>query len=95
MYCHGSGADSDRLGGGHTHAWAQVETPEAGWVDFDPTSGRIGPDGLVRIAVADHPRDVIPIQGVYHGAADDFLDMEVEVQVTAAPSEPSPLWSVA
>ena len=25
-------------------------TPEAGWVDLDPTSGRVGPQGLIRIA---------------------------------------------
>ena len=96
-YVHCPEADdaADRLGGGHTHAWAQVLTPEAGWVDFDPTSGRIGPDGLVRIAVAEHPRDASPIQGVYHGAADDFLDMQVEVQVRSAQPEPSSLSSVA
>ena len=92
-----------RLGGGHTHAWTQVLTPEAGWVDFDPTSGRVGPQGLIRIAVADDPADAIPIQGVYVGEAADFLDMHVEVAVESeAPLanppiffEPSPLWSVA
>ena len=89
--------------GGHTHAWAQVFTPEAGWVDFDATSGRVGSAGLIRVAVADDPADTAPIQGVYDGAADDFLHMEVAVMVeAAAPSvdsvpspEPSPLWSVA
>ncbi len=92
-----------RRGGGHTHAWAQVLTPEAGWVDFDPTSGRVGPDGLVRVAVADEPRDALPIQGVYMGAADDFLGMHVEVDVRVAGKhprpafavEPLPMWSVA
>ena len=100
-------ADADEApaspAGGHTHAWAQVFTPEAGWVDFDATSGRVGPAGLIRVAVADDPSDAAPIQGVYDGAADDFLHMEVAVLVeVAAPafhsasgSEPSPLWSVA
>lgn len=104
-YVHCPDVDDEpmRAGGGHTHAWAQVLTPEAGWVDFDPTSGRVGPDGLIRIAVADQPRDALPIQGVYMGSADDFLGMHVEVDVRAAGEvsrpmfevEPSPLWSVA
>ena len=91
-----------RASGGHTHAWAQVLTPEAGWVDLDPTSGRVGPEGLIRIAVAEHPGDALPIQGVYLGAADDFLHMQVQVEVSAAARvsktpvecEPLPLWSV-
>ena len=90
-------------GGGHTHAWAQVLTPEAGWIDFDPTAGRAGPYGLIRVAVADDPAEAIPIQGVYLGDAADFLHMQVEVAVemAAAPAnshvrfEPSPKWSVA
>ena len=104
-YVHCPEVDDEPLrpGGGHTHAWAQVLTPEAGWVDFDPTSGRVGPDGLIRIAVADQPRDALPIQGVYLGSADDFLGMHVEVDVRATVEvprpalevEPSPLWSVA
>lgn len=103
VHCPDPGAGPPRAGGGHTHAWAQVLTPEAGWVDFDPTSGRVGPQGLIRIAVAEHPADAVPIQGVYQGAAEDFLDMHVEVAVEAAAHhadspprfEPSPLWSVA
>ena len=89
--------------GGHTHAWAQVLTPEAGWVDFDPTSGRVGPVGLIRLAVADDPAEIVTIEGAYHGEAADFLHMHVEVAVEAAPAafhsppqfEPLPLWSVA
>jgi transglutaminase-like putative cysteine protease len=95
VHCQEPGGMDDPPGGGHTHAWAQVLTPEAGWVDFDPTSGRVGPDGLVRVAVADRPQDALPIQGVYLGAADDFLDMQVEVQVRTSAPELSPSWSVA
>ncbi|HEY5411118.1 MAG TPA: transglutaminase family protein [Caulobacteraceae bacterium] len=92
-----------RTGGGHTHAWAQVLTPKAGWIDLDPTSGRIGPEGLIRVAVADHPGAASPIQGVFIGGASDFLYMQVDVEVSAAARvpgalrefEPSPLWGVA
>ena len=103
VHCPTVGHEAQRLGGGHTHAWAQVLTPEAGWVDFDPTSGKVGPQGLVRVAVAEDPADAVPIQGVYLGEAADFLDMQVNVEVereapasnSSARLEPSPLSSVA
>ena len=71
----------DRAGGGHTHAWASICTPERGWLDFDPTSGAVGADRLIRVAVTDDPVQAIPIQGVYFGGSDDFLGMDVEVDV--------------
>ena len=88
---------------GHTHAWAQVLTPEASWVDFDATSGQVGSEGLIRVAVAEDPAAAVPISGSYQGEAGDFLHMEVAVAVEAASPtldslprfEPSPLWSVA
>ena len=73
-----------RVGGGHTHAWANILTPGSGWMDFDATSGAVGSHGLVRVAVADHPAEAIPISGVYFGAAADFLGMDVEVDVQQA-----------
>ena len=102
VHCADAG-DTPRSSAGHTHAWAQVLTPEAGWVDFDATSGRVGSEGLIRVAVAEDPADTVPISGSYQGEADDFLHMEVAVAVEAASRapdslprfEPSPLWSVA
>ena len=45
-------ADSDEsLTGGNTHAWVQAYVPGPGWVDFDPSSGTIGNDNLIRVAV--------------------------------------------
>ncbi len=72
-----------RAGGGHTHAWAYVRTPDHGWIDVDPTAGTVGSEGLVRIAVADQPTDAIPIQGVYFGDAAHYLGMDVKVEVRA------------
>ena len=86
-YVHSPGTGGEqRRGGGHTHAWANIFVPGQGWVDFDATSGRVGCHGLVRVAVADHPTQAIPIQGVYFGGADDFLGMDVEVEVEHAAS---------
>lgn len=94
---------SSRPGGGHTHAWACVLAPDGAWLDLDPTSGLVGPLGLVRVAVADDPAEASPIQGSYFGDAADFLGMEVEVDVhsegagggSVAAGEPLPLRSVA
>lgn len=70
-----------RLGGGHTHAWLQIFLPDLGWVDFDPTNGLIGAQGLIRAAVVRHPRQACVLSGEYDGDPDDCLGMDVEVEV--------------
>jgi transglutaminase-like putative cysteine protease len=77
------GAGPGLSGAGSTHAWVQVYLPGAGWVEFDPTNGLVGGPHLIRVGVARDPRQAIPIEGSYNGAASDFLDMQVEVRVTA------------
>ncbi len=71
------------LGGGHTHAWVRVYLPACGWVEFDPTNGIVGNTDLVRVAIARDPRQATPLYGSWSGQAGDFLDMEVEVDVTS------------
>jgi transglutaminase-like putative cysteine protease len=66
---------------GATHAWSQIYLPGAGWIDFDPTSAKIGKRELIPIAVVRDPRHAIPLHGTFIGAASDFLGMEVEVNI--------------
>ncbi|AJD42117.1 transglutaminase-like protein [Rhizobium gallicum bv. gallicum R602sp] len=73
---------STTLGGGSTHAWCQVYLPGAGWVEFDPTNGIVGNHDLIRVGVARDPRQAVPLWGSYDGAADDFDDLVVQVNVT-------------
>lgn len=73
----------ERKGGGHTHAWVRVYLPSCGWVEFDPTNGIVGSEGLVRVAVARDPRQAVPLSGVWNGPAGAYVGMEVEVDVRA------------
>ncbi|MBO9380106.1 transglutaminase family protein [Sphingomonas histidinilytica] len=77
--------DPGQTAGGHgsTHAWAEVFLPGAGWVAFDPTHGRVGDAHLIPVAVARENRQIMPLTGRYAGSADDMLDMDVDVMVTA------------
>jgi transglutaminase-like putative cysteine protease len=76
--------DDDSLTGGNTHAWVQAYVPGAGWVDFDPSSGMIGNENLVRVAVVHQPHEAIPLAGTFTGFASDHLAMNVAVKVSAA-----------
>lgn len=82
-YVYSSGK-AGRTGGGHTHAWARVYLPALGWVDFDPTNGLIGNVDLIRVAAACDPRQVLPLHGTWAGDAEDYLGMDVEVDVAIA-----------
>jgi len=80
-----------------THAWAEVYLPCAGWIAFDPTHARMGGAGLIPVAVARSIEQIHPVQGLYTGAPEDFIEMRVEVSVTtgtvlaSAFDQPQPL----
>ena len=71
------------VGGGATHAWVQIYLPGAGWVEFDPTNALVGGRNLIRVAVTRDPKQAIPLAGSFTGKTDDFLGMEVQVEITA------------
>jgi transglutaminase-like putative cysteine protease len=71
------------VGGGATHAWIQVYLPGVGWVEFDPTNALVGGRNLIRVAVAREAAQAAPLVGSYTGAADDFLALNVTIEVTA------------
>ena len=84
-YLHLADDDDDSLSGGNTHAWVQVYVPGPGWIDFDPSSGMVGNQDLVRVAVVREPREAIPLQGTWIGTKSDHLAMKVAVKVVAVP----------
>lgn len=60
---------------GESHAW--VEFWDGGWVPFDPTNGVfVGLDHVVVVRGRDYT-DVQPFKGVYSGAAESTLAVEV------------------
>jgi transglutaminase-like putative cysteine protease len=71
------------IGGGVTHAWAQIYLPGAGWVPFDPTNGIVSDRNLIRVAVTRDPSQAVPLKGSFIGKQGDFLGMEVKVEIKA------------
>lgn len=68
-------ADVGETSKGESHAW--VEFWDGGWVPFDPTNGSpVGLDHVVVVRGRDY-EDVLPFKGVYSGAADSTLTIEV------------------
>jgi len=78
-----SGGKETVIGGGVTHAWAQIYLPGAGWVPFDPTNGIVSDRNLIRVAVTRDPSQAVPLKGSYLGEPDDFLGMDVKVEIRA------------
>lgn len=62
-----------------THAWTESYLPALGWQGFDPTLGE--PTSLKHVVtgVSNHPRGVMPISGMFTGAASDYREMNVQV----------------
>jgi transglutaminase-like putative cysteine protease len=77
-----SGGDG-LVGGGATHAWAQIYLPGAGWVEFDPTNALVGGRNLIRVAVARDPGQAIPLSGSFTGGSRAYAGMTVDVEVKA------------
>ena len=66
---------------GSTHAWLQAYLPGAGWVAFDPTNNLVRGTDLIRVGVARHATMASPVSGSWVGTPEDYLGMDVDVQV--------------
>ncbi len=85
-----AGADAP-VGGGATHAWADVFVPGEGWIEFDPTNRITAGSELIRVATTRTPRQASPISGSFKRAGGKFLSMKVSVSVNEVVSPPPDL----
>ena len=53
---------------GMMHAWVQAYIPGPGWVDYDPTHGRVVDEEYIAVAVGRDYADCCPIEGTLLGA---------------------------
>ncbi|MEJ1157494.1 transglutaminase family protein [Prosthecomicrobium sp. N25] len=75
------------VGGGATHAWAEIYVPETGWVEYDPTNLLVAGHALLRVAVARTPELASPISGTFTGSTGAFLGIEVSVEISSREAE--------
>lgn len=73
--------ENGRIGGHSTHAWVRIFLPGSGWIEFDPTNGIVGNEGLIRVAVARDPAQTVPLSGTWLGLKDSHVDMDVDVRI--------------
>jgi len=62
-----------------SHAWISVWSPQAGWVDFDPTNGIAVSDEHVTLAHGRDYNDVSPISGILLGGGAHTVSVAVDV----------------
>ncbi len=69
------------IGGGATHAWADIFIPGEGWIEFDPTNKITAGSALIRVATTRTPAQASPISGSYEGVGAECLGLTVSVDV--------------
>ncbi len=74
------------VGGGATHAWAQIYVPGAGWMHFDPTNSLLSDEELIPVAIVREPAQASPVSGSWLGRTGDAQQLEVHVSVKASPA---------
>lgn len=62
-----------------SHAWAELWSPELGWVGFDPSNGICTNDCYIRIGSGGDASEAAPIRGVSQGGGEEALDIAVSV----------------
>ena len=82
-----AGGPDAPIGGGSTHAWADIFVPGEGWIEFDPTNRITAGSALIRVATTRTPQQASPISGSFDGAKASCLGLTVSVDVREADSQ--------
>lgn len=68
------------VGADASHAWCEVWTPQAGWIDFDPTNGHLPVNDHITVGWGRDYADVTPVRGIVIGPhAEQSLTVSVDV----------------
>jgi transglutaminase-like putative cysteine protease len=68
-----------QLGADASHAWVSAFVPGTGWLDVDPTQGRIADEDHITVAWARDYADVAPLKGILLGGRHQSLHVAVDV----------------
>ena len=79
------------IGADASHAWVSAYCPQLGWVDFDPTNGKLADAEFITLGWGRDFADVTPLRGVLLGSG----TQEMEVRVTVLPLKPDAVVSSA
>jgi transglutaminase-like putative cysteine protease len=77
----------DRSTPDQSHAWVEALLPSLGWVGFDPTNNIMAGERHIRVAIGRDYSDVPPTKGVFKGAVESELEVEVHVTQVDQPIE--------
>ena len=78
-YLHNTGRAGERVTAVGSHAWVECWLPGAGWVGFDPTNTTFSDQRHIRVAAGRDYADVSPTRGVFQGAGDARIAVDVIV----------------
>lgn len=67
------------IGADASHAWVAIWCPHFGWIDFDPTNGKLTTNEHILLAWGRDYDDVSPIKGVILGGGSHQIRVEVDV----------------
>lgn len=72
------------IGSDASHAWVETYLPEAGWIGFDPTNGKLADVEFITVGWGRDYSDVTPLRGVVLGGGEHELDVRVTVRKVTA-----------
>jgi transglutaminase-like putative cysteine protease len=67
------------VGADASHAWVSAWCGDAGWIDVDPTNGRLVDESFVTLGWGRDYGDVAPLRGVVRGGGQQHLVVRVTV----------------